>query len=443
MVGAAGYRGLSLAFLRRARVAEGDVVEARLHWGVVKGTIIPRYQNQDDSFIVLKLPSGYNLGIHLKKIKSLKKLASGEKPKFARQPLPKPKKGLPLVAILGTGGTIASRVDYRTGAVHPAISANDLYALVPELSEIARIEPQILFNIYSEDIEPMHWTKLAERVAAAVRNRARGVVITHGTDTMGYTAAALSFALQGVPVPVVLVGSQRSSDRPSSDAVLNLIGAVYVAANAEFSGVYVAMHSGIDDDKISFHLGTRVRKNHSSSRDAFQSIGLEPVAYWSSSGLEVARADLPRRTPTKNFRPRIRFDGRVSLIKSHPALSQSLLGSLNRSGMRAIIIEGTGLGHIANKCIPTIRNFIERGGFVGMTTQCIWGRVNMNVYNTGRDLLRIGVVPLEDMLAETAFAKAMWVFANFRSTKLVSTLMKSNLAGEIDDVTYPRSFQRS
>jgi glutamyl-tRNA(Gln) amidotransferase subunit D len=434
----AGYKGAALVLLRKARATEGDFVELKLTWGTLKGTIIPRYQYDDDSHIVLKLRSGYNIGMLLSRIRSIKKLTSGEKPSFGRQAPPKPRAGLPLVAIFGTGGTIASRVDYRTGAVHPAISAEDLYGLVPELSEIARIKPEIVFSLYSENIEPAHWTKLAERVAGAVRRGVVGVVITHGTDTMGYTAAALSFALNGVPIPVIIVGSQRSSDRPSSDAVLNLIAAVYTAAHAQFSGVYVAMHEGISDDKVAIHLGTRVRKNHSSARDAFQSIGIIPAAEWSDGGLRVIRSGLPPRKRSRNFKARARFDSRVSLIKSYPGIPASLVASLIRSGLRGIVLEGTGLGHTTRKCFPALKRFVERGGFVGMTTQCIWGRVNMKVYDTGRDLLRIGVVPLEDMLGETALAKAMWVLGNTSSSKQAMALMRANLAGELTDVSSPR-----
>src|ERR1700677_3012612 len=132
----AGYRGPSLKVLQDAGVEIGDVLELDVGGEVVKGTVVPRYQSNDDSHIVVKLRSGYNVGISLSKISSVKKVAAGEKPAFS-SPAPRPRGDLPEVAILGTGGTIASRVDYRTGAVHPAISAEDLYSLMPELSDIA------------------------------------------------------------------------------------------------------------------------------------------------------------------------------------------------------------------------------------------------------------------------------------------------------------------
>lgn len=281
----AGYRGSALGFLERAKAKVGDVLEVKTEWGEVTGTVVPRYLYADDSHVVLKLSTGYNVGLEVSKLHGAKVKAKGEKPAFNPPPLPKPKGGLPKVLILGTGGTIASRIDYRTGAVRPAVSSEELHALIPELSDIARIEPEIIFNIFSENITPLHWTQMAERVGRAVEEGAYGVVITHGTDTMGYTAAAMSFALVGIPIPVILVGAQRSSDRPSSDATLNLIGGVSVAATSTFAGVYVAMHLDDNDDRIALHPGSRVRKNHTSRRDAFASVGVPPAAVWGREGI--------------------------------------------------------------------------------------------------------------------------------------------------------------
>ncbi len=430
-----GYRGRSLEFLKRWEAGVGDVVELTTNWGLITGTIVPRYQYDDEEHIALKLPNGYNVGLSIDRLRELRGKSLGEKPAFVPPPPPSPREDLPRVAILGTGGTIASRVDYRTGAVHAAISSGELYALMPELSEVARIEPEIIFSIYSENLEPANWTRIADRVAAAVAGGVEGVVITHGTDTLGYTAAALSFALQGVPLPVILVGAQRSSDRPSSDASLNLTGAVSVAAKGSFSGVYVAMHENKSDEKVVFHLGTRVRKNHTSARDAFQSIGISPVAFWSrDGGLEVEQKDLPKRRAAKFF-PKSRFEERVALVKFYPSMPVTLFEGLASGGTRGIVIEGSGLGHINSKNIPILRMFVERGGLACMASQCINGRVDMNVYDTGRDLLSAGVIPLEDMIAETALVKAMWVLANSNSVEEARAMMRTPLCGEMTERT--------
>jgi glutamyl-tRNA(Gln) amidotransferase subunit D len=427
----AGYRGRALEFLTRTKARIGDVLEAKTEWGTVTGTLVPRYEHADDGHVVLKLKSGYNIGLAVSKLRSASVKTKGEKPAFEAPGRPKPRAGLPHVLIIGTGGTIASRIDYRTGAVRPAISAGELHALIPELSDIADIEPEILFNVFSENIGPARWSKLAARVKRAVAEGYSGVVVTHGTDTMGYTAAALSFALQGVPVPVILVGAQRSSDRPSSDATQNLIGGVSVAANAAFSGVYLAMHLDESDDAIALHRGTRVRKNHTSRRDAFLSVGVPLAAVWRPSGIEQVAPDLPKRGGGARFRPAIRFDGRVALLKFYPSMPGDLISAVRRMGTRGLIIEGTGLGHVSSKDIAAVRAFVRGGGLVFMTSQCVNGRVDLNVYDTGRDLVRAGVVPLEDMLAETALVKAMWALGNSSTAADAKAKMLENLAGEM------------
>lgn len=429
-----GYRGEALRFLKENKVAVGDLIEVETDWGSISGLLVPRYQYDDDKHIVLKLRSGYNIGLAVNRLRSIRWRKEGEKPTFIHPKPPVGRENLPRVAVIGTGGTIASRVDYRTGAVHPAISAEDLYGLIPELSKVARIEPEVLMSVYSENLEPSHWALISERIINAINDGVDGVVITHGTDTMGYTAAALSFSIANVPIPVILVGAQRSSDRPSSDAVMNLIGAVSIAAKANISGVYVAMHFSKSDDKIALHRATRVRKNHTSARDAFESIGLPPAATWSNGRLRL-NLDLPARGDGSNFYPRPKFDDRVVLLKFYPSLPGNIIESIVGSGVRAIVIEGSGLGHINSKNIPVLKRFIENGGFVFMTSQCIWGRVNMNVYNTGRDLLAIGVIPLDDMLPETALVKAMWALANSSSAEEMKSLMLSNIAGEFCERT--------
>jgi len=430
-----GYKGDALRFLQKAGASVGDILEIQTQWGDVTGTLVPRYLYGDGEHIVLKLKSGYNVGLSLSGLRGALVKAKGEKPSFTAPLPPRAEKGLPRVLILGTGGTIASRIDYRTGAVHPAVSSAELHSLVPELSTVARVEPEFVFTVFSENMTPKHWTRLAQRIRKAVDDGVDGVVITHGTDTLGYTAAALSFALIGVPVPVVIVGAQRSSDRPSSDGPLNLVAAVSVAGRAEFAGVYVAMHLGEDDDKVAFHGGTRVRKNHTSRRDAFVSVGVPLAAVWGRSGMEYVAEGLPRRGGA--FKPKPKFDDRVALLKFYPSMSPSQVAAARRGGMKGLIIEGTGLGHVSKVVAKELRTFIGRGGLVCMTSQCINGRVDMNVYDTGRDLLHYGVLPLEDMLAETALVKAMWVLGNTKTVARAKELMVANLAGETTTRTFP------
>ncbi len=430
-----GYKGAALRLLKEAGASIGDVLEVQSAWGVVTGTLVPRYLYGDGDHVVLKLKSGYNVGLGVSGLKRATVKAKGEKPSFTSPAPPRPDRKLPRVLILGTGGTIASRIDYRTGAVRPAVSAADLHSLVPELSEVARVEPEIMFEEFSENLTPKHWTKIALRIKKAVVDGFDGIVVTHGTDTLGYTAAALSFALQGVPVPVVFVGAQRSPDRPSSDGPLNLVAAVYVAGRAEFSGVYVAMHLGEEDDKVAFHSGTRVRKNHTSRRDAFESVGVPLCAVWGRSGIEYVSEGL--RPRGGSFKPKVRYDGRVALLKFYPSMPASAIRSARRAGARAIVVEGTGLGHVSREVSKELAAFVRSGGMACMASQCLNGRVDLNVYDTGRDLLQAGVLPLDDMLPETALVKAMWALGNTPSVGKARVLMATVVAGETTSRTFP------
>ncbi len=429
-----GYKGGSLRFLKKAGAAVGDILEVKTSWGSVTGTLVPRYIYGDGDHVVLKLKSGYNVGLSLKGLHEARVVSRGERPAFTAPAAPRPSRKLPKVLLLGTGGTIASRIDYRTGAVHPAVTSAELHSLVPELSDVADVRTEIVFSVFSENMTPAHWSKLAERVKAAVKEGFDGAVITHGTDTLGYTAAALSFALVGVPVPVILVGAQRSPDRPSSDAPMNLVGAVSAAGGASFSGVYVAMHIGESDDRVALHRGTRVRKNHTSRRDAFVSVGVPVAAVWGKDGVEYASEGLPPRGG--DFKPRTKFDPRVALLKFYPSMPGALVRSAAR-GKKCLVIEGTGLGHVSGQVVKELAAFVRKGGLACMTSQCIEGRVDLNVYDTGRDLAHAGVVPLEDMLAETALVKGMWALGNSKTFSAAKDLMSADIAGEVTTRTFP------
>jgi glutamyl-tRNA(Gln) amidotransferase subunit D len=432
-----GYRGEALKFLQRANVNVEDLVRITKDGKTYEGILIPRSEYGDDKHILIKLKTGYNIGIRLSSTTEIQKLGVGEKLTFTQPPQPKTKPGLPNVVIVSTGGTIASRVDYRTGGVTPALSANDLYAVVPELSDIAVIQTEVLFSIFSEDMTPRHWSALAKAIAKHITQGVSGVVVAHGTDTMGYTAAALSFALQDLPVPVILVGAQRSSDRPSSDAALNLIGAVVAAANAPFAEVVLAMHKTPSDEAISLHRGTKVRKCHTSRRDAFKSINAQPIAEVRDQRVILLTEDYRRRDPNRKLLVKPDFEEKVALLKFHPGFEPKLVEWLLDSGYKGIILEGTGLGHVSHQCFSALKRARDLGVFVGMTSQCLWGRVNMNVYDTGRDLLAQGVVPLGDMLPETALVKLMWALGQTKDYNRLKEIMVSNIAYEISSRSLP------
>ena len=430
-----GYRGDALRALKEAGAEIGDIIRITNNGGVCEGILIPRSEYGDDKHIVIKLKNGYNLGVKVAPTTSIEKVGVGVKPTFIPSPLPEQRPDLPKVAIISTGGTIASRVDYRTGGVRPALSASDLYGVVPELSEIAVVEAEILFSLFSENIKAEHWSEIAKNAARHIENGDAGVVVAHGTDTMGYTAAALSFALQDLPVPVIMVASQRSADRPSSDAAINLIGSVKAAANAPFAEVTIAMHETVSDKSVVFHRGTKARKCHTSRRDTFKSINAVPLARMENGQIKTLTNDYHMRDSKRKLVLKPRFDGRVALIKFHPGLRPDLIEWYVDRDYKGIILEGTGLGHVGKYCFPAVKTAIEAGLLVGMTSQCIWGRINMNVYDQGRDLLALGIIPLEDMLPETALVKLMWAFGQTEDANEAKRLLLTNIAHEISPRT--------
>mgnify|MGYP001034782678 CR=1 FL=1 len=421
-----GYKNESLKILNNAGISIGDLIKIITKTTEYSGNLLPRYEYSEENYIVIKLSNGYNIGIDAKNITNIQKIMSGEKPKFIPPEKPNVKESLPKIAILGTGGTIASRIDYKTGAVNPAFSAEELYSIIPELSAYANINTELVSNIASEQMNPEDWTNIAKKVIEKINEGNQGIIIGHGTDTMAYTSAALSFALKNCPIPVIITGAQRSTDRPSSDASLNMISSVIMASKKVLNGVYLAMHSSIEDNEVSIHSGTRVRKNHTSRRDAFQSIGVDPIAIVNQDKVTVGEESIKNNN---QFNPKIKFEENISLLKFHPGFNSKIIDKIIELDTKGIILEGTGLGHVNSRCNKSIKKAIDNGMFVGMTSQCLQGRIKMTVYSAGRNLLNIGVIPLEDMLPETALVKLMWAYGNYEN-KEIKNIMLKNIAGE-------------
>ena len=422
-----GYVGKSLDFLKSNNIIVGDSVKI-FSETTYSGIIMPRYEHSDDQHVVIKLKSGYNIGLELNRIKGIEKINSNKKPEENPKKI-EIKERLPKVLLLSTGGTIASKIDYRTGAVTPILSAQELNASVPELGKIANIDAEVLLSEYSENITPEHWLKIAKKIGSYKNSDYQGIIVAHGTDTMHYTSSFLSFALAGFPIPIVLVGSQRSSDRASSDAALNLIGAAKLITEEKTKGVYVVMHHDENDNIISAHIGTRVRKNHTSKRGAFETIGDDPAFTISEDKIEKnISVDFFKKT---EYQPKINLDTNVALVKYHPGFEPKFIEHIIEMDYRGIIFEGTGLGHVGKTMYDVIKKANEKKMFLGMTSQCIDGRVRMTVYESGRDLLNLGIIPLQNMIPEVALVKAMWVMGNFDSKEDVKEKMLENIASEI------------
>ena len=429
-----GYRSKLREMLNKVGVSVGDIVKVESKNQTYEGTLMPRVESADDYHIVLKLKSGYNIGIFCNESLKITKLSKASRPEFHVPPIPPTKTELPKVSIISTGGTIASRVDYITGGVFAAMSSRDLLSIVPELADIAQIDATILYNVFSENINPDHWSGMAKEVAKKIKEGVDGIVITHGTDTMGYSTAALSFAIQNPLVPVIFVGSQRSSDRPSADSATNLMGVVTAAAYAPFAEIVLGMHEGTSDDSIIFHRGTKVRKCHTSARYAFQSVNTNPVARIKDGKIQMISSNYHKRNDGETI-IKNNFEKKTALIKFYPGFNPAILNALVEAKFRGIVLEGTGLGHVSEQCYESIDYASNAGILIGMTSQCIWGRVNMNVYSMGRELLRRGVEPLDDMLPETALVKMMWSLGQTRDEVEARKILKTNIAGEFNERT--------
>jgi len=426
-----GYKGRALEVLKsfKARVWGDTTVETTR--GKFQGIILPRSENDDDKHIVIKLITGYNVGIDVDTILEMKETGYKE----AHYKIPEREfpytPGLPKVKLLGTGGTIASRLDYRTGAVIPAFSPGELYGAVPELADICNLETEKLFAVFSENMGPEQYKKLAISIGEEIHKGVEGIIIGHGTDTMHYTSAALSFMLQDLPIPVVMVGSQRSSDRPSSDAALNLMHAATTAGHSDIAEVMVCMFGPTSDEYGLLHQGTRVRKMHSSYRSTFRTIGDTPIAMVTRDKITPIKTDYNLRRKDRNVKVLPYFEEKVAIVYYYPNMAPDIIDSLTDNGYKGIVIAGTGLGHINKPVYPAIRRAVEKGVHIYMTVQTLWGFVHMFVYDTGRDLMSMGIVPGENLLPEVAYIKLGWALGQTQDREEVRRLMLTPIAGDI------------
>jgi glutamyl-tRNA(Gln) amidotransferase subunit D len=429
-----GYKGRARAKLEQWSVRVWSDVRVENDAGsVFEGAILPRSGTFDDLHIVIKMRNGYNIGVNVDRVRRIEELGYKKAVyKIPEKEFPFDEK-LPDVTLLGTGGTIASRLDYRTGAVIPAFTPGELYGAVPELADICNLTTNKLFGVFSENMGREQYIALAEAIGKEIAGGVSGIVIGHGTDTMGHTAAVLSFMVQNSPVPIVLVGSQRSSDRPSSDAALNLIHAVRAAAYCDIAEVQICMFGPTSDRYGLLHRGTRCRKMHSSYRSTFRTIGDVPLCMVRRDSFDYLHDDFKRRDPSREPRIVPVYDERVTILYYYPGMSPDLVDALVEKGYRGIVIAGTGLGHVNKPLYPALKRAIEQGVHVVMTVQTLWGYAQMYVYDTGRDLLDIGVVPLDNMLPETALMKLGWVLGQSDDHHEVMRLMRDPVNREITE----------
>ena len=428
-----GYRGRALEVMKQFKVGVWSLATVRTSRGTFEGLVLPRSETFDDLHVVLKLDSGYNIGVAVETIEDMvEKGIRRADYRIPEKEIPS-SPDLPNVKLYGTGGTIASRLDYRTGAVIPSFSPGELYGAVPELADLCNLDTEKLYSVFSENMSREQYIGTAEKIGDAIRAGYKGIVIGHGTDTMHHTAALLSFMVQRSPIPIVMVGSQRSSDRPSSDAALNLIHAVRAAGYGDIAESLVCMFGPTSDEYGLLHRGTRVRKMHSSYRSTFRTIGDIPVAMVNREDVIPLRDDYNHRRDDREVVIDAVYDDRITLLWFYPGMSPDIMKACVDLGYRGIVIGGTGLGHVNRPMYEALEYAQEKGVHVYMTVQTLWGYVQMYVYETGREMMELGVIPSANMLPEVAFMKLGWVLGHTDDRERVRDMMLTPIASEITE----------
>lgn len=408
----------------------GDRVEIHLTKVIYEGILL---ESSEVGIVLLKLDSGYNIGFNKKDVLEIKVLKEAEE-KEEKFELEK-KVGKPNIAMIITGGTIAARLNAKKGGVDWLDTPESLFKFYPEIFEkVNVVKVEVPFMKASEDMDFKDWQKIA-RVAKDLLNDSniRGVIITHGTDFLHYTSAALSFFLRDLNKPVVLTYSQRSIDRASSDANLNLACSA-IAAISDIAEVMLVGHASSNDNYCYAMPGTKVRKMHTSKRDAFKIVNAKPFAKVYPDRID--KISDYKLKHTKKCSIDLNFEEKVALVKIYPGQDPGILDYYVKQKYKGIVLEMSGLGHAPTKrarngWTKKLKEIQEKGIVVCAVSQCIYGRVDPLVYSNGRELLETGIIYLEDMLAETALVKLGWVLGHEEWN--VREKMLENFSHEISD----------
>ncbi len=415
----------------------GDYVEIHLTKQIYEGVLLES-PKLEKGIILLKLDSGYNIGFNKKDVLDVKVVEKASKRKEKIEI--KKDETKPNIAMIITGGTIASRLDSKTGGVDPLATPEDLFKFYPDIfKKVNLVKVEIPFMKASEDMDFKDWQKIA-RVAEKLsnNNNIRGLIITHGTDFLHYTAAALSFFLKDLNKPVVLTYSQRSIDRASSDANLNLQCSA-LAAISDMAEVMLVGHASSNDDYCYAMPGTKVRKLHTSKRDAFKVVNAKPFAKIFPDRIEII-SEYNKRKKGK-VKLDTKFEEMIALIKVYPGQNPDILDYYKKKKYKGIVLEMSGLGHAPTKrarksWIKKLKEIQNKGIIICAAAQTIYGRLDPLVYSNGRELMETGIIYLEDMLAETALIKLGYVLGHkewVKNKKIIREKMLENMVGEFND----------
>ncbi len=430
--------------LKSKKIAVGD----RIKIDDFEGILMPRPDVGDTNNIVLKLDSGYNVGIKFKKGAKVEKIEhlttnAGTAPRGNLSF----DKSEPPISLIATGGTISSRVDYKTGGVFMLMEPDEILRTTPELRDFVNIKSiKSPFRIASEDMSHIEWQELAKEAAKELNSDARGVIITHGTDTLHYTSAALSFMLRNLNKPVAVVGAQRSPDRGSFDGAMNLACAARYCLS-DIAEVAIVMHGTTNDDYCLINRGTKVRKMHTSRRDAFRPINALPLGkIWPDGKLDVIDGNYRARNDDKVIAD-TKFEEKVAQVAVYPGADPSIIDFYVKKRFRGIVMQTTALGHVPWDTInpkkswkKSVENAIKSGVVLVSASQTIYGSTHPHVYRTLIEMGEAGVIFAKDMLPEVAYIKLGWVLGHTKDAKQAREMFLTNCAGEISERIVDETF---
>lgn len=429
----------------KSKVSEGDKVKIFYEKDgdkVLEGVLLPRPELLTEGVLILKLESGYNIGIKENRIKKIELIQKYE-PIKDKESVVKNNPKLPNVSVLSFGGTISSKIDYKTGGVAADYTAEDFVAMSPDLAKVANLKAKKIASMMSEDMGWNDWKVVASSICEEINKKdVDGVVATCGTDTMHYITGATSFFLKSLNKPVVFTASQRSIDRGSSDAFINLKCAIVAAANSDVAEVMTCMHGTTNDDYCLLIRGTKVRKMHTSRRDAFRPINDRPFAkvYAKDCNIEYENNNYIKVDKEKKCELDTEYTDKVALILIHPSIDGSIIDYYVDKGYKGIVLSATALGHVPtngkSSILKNIENAIKKGVVIVIASQTIYGRTHPYVYTNLRKLsVQNKCIFVSDMLPEVAYIKLGYVLGHKEMSKdisLIKTAMLENMHGEIN-----------
>ncbi|PLW80327.1 Glu-tRNA(Gln) amidotransferase GatDE subunit D [Candidatus Woesearchaeota archaeon] len=414
----------------------GDKIKVLTDSKEIVGTSLPRPEILDENILVLKLENGYNIGIDKKKIKKVEVLEK-YKAKTIKNKTISHKKGLPTVSIISAGGTISSKIDYKTGGTVADYTAEDFMDMIPEIQDIANVKAVKCLNVMSEDMNESDWKTIAKSIEKELET-AEGIVLSQGTDTLHYTSAILSFYFKDVKKPIILTAAQRSIDRGSSDAFMNLACATNAAANFEGAGVFVCMHANSSDDFCQLIRGTKVRKMHTSRRDAFRPINSSPVAEIYTDKINILDKDFTKKDLKNKTKTSISFEEKVGLLYIQPLIDPKIVDFYVKEGYKGLVISATALGHVPsegkNNLITALEKAKKKGLTIVVASQTLYGSTNEFVYANLRKLsVALNLIFAKDMSPETSLVKLGWILGQTNDENEIKEMFETNYAYEYND----------